>query len=238
MIAADIPRERAEIVHVSDEVAANNPGATLYPRLMAEAGIATGDPIPIQHESFDMSAQVAGIMEENPDLAAPAALPESASNAIKELRRQGFEGRVIGSRIFADPCAAELFGPGGDGTLVVAGLWRGRTEQSAAFDEKFLARLEAAGIRKLGAGHTDAQAYDGVCLLKQLMERTGVTGDPAKLDEERAKPAAAMEGVRFSGVVGDGIRFQGHDAGLPGRVIEIKDGAWTKFAEAPADQCG
>jgi ABC-type branched-subunit amino acid transport system substrate-binding protein len=184
-----------------------------------------------------MSAQVAGIMQTNPDLVAVAALPESASKLIKELRRQGYKGRVIGSQIFADPLVTELFGPEGDGTLMVAGFWRGRTETSAAFDAKFLAELETRGIRKLGAHHTDAQAYDGVYLLKQLIETTGITGDPAKLDEERAKLAAAMEGVRFSGIVGDDICFAGHDAELPGYVIEIKQGEWTKFAEAPADKC-
>jgi branched-chain amino acid transport system substrate-binding protein len=237
LTTSDIPHKTAAIVYVSDEVVANSAGTKLYPPLLKAAGIEAGEPIAVQNKSFDMSAQVAGIMQTNPDLVAVAALPESASKLIKELRRQGYKGRVIGSQIFADPLVTELFGPEGDGTLMVAGFWRGRTETSAAFDAKFLAELETRGIRKLGAHHTDAQAYDGVYLLKQLIETTGITGDPAKLDEERAKLAAAMEGVRFSGIVGDDICFAGHDAELPGYVIEIKQGEWTKFAEAPADKC-
>ncbi|QOL81388.1 ABC transporter substrate-binding protein [Pseudooceanicola spongiae] len=237
LTASDIPHKTAEIVYVSDEVVANAAGTELYPTLMKAAGIEVGEPIPVQFKSFDMSAQVATIMKTNPDIVAVAGLPQSASKVIKELRRQGYEGRVIGSQIFADPNIVELFGPEGDGTLVVAGFWPGRTEAATTFNTEFLSELEAKGIHKLGAHHTDAQAYDGVYLLKQLMEKTGVTGDEDKVDEERAEMAAAMEGISFNGIVGDDICFVGHDAELPGYVIEVTGGKWTKFAEAPADKC-
>ena len=69
------------------------------------------------------------------------------------------------------------------------------------------------------------------------MEKAGTTGDPAKLEEEREALVAGMEGVTFSGVLGENICFVGHDAELPGYIIEIKDGQWTKFDEAPADKC-
>ena len=234
---AGLPAETAAVIYVSDEVVSNTAGTKLYPPLMEAAGIEVMDPIPVQYKSFDMSAQAAQILEADPDLVAIAGLPDSASKVIKELRRQGFEGRIIGSQIFSDPVVVELFGPEGEGTMMVAGFWKGRTEASAAFDARFLEELDKRGIHKKGAHHSDAQAYDGVYLLKQIMEAAGVTGDPEKLEEERAAIAAAMEGVRFSGVVGDDICFAGHDAELPGYVIEIKGGAWTKFAEAPADSC-
>ncbi|WP_339950425.1 ABC transporter substrate-binding protein [uncultured Albimonas sp.] len=238
MKKAGLPMGSAEIVYVSDEVVSANAGTELYPALMKEAGIEVGDPIPVQYKSFDMSGQAAQVMASNPDLVAVAGLPESASKVIKELRRQGYEGRIIGSQIFADPLIVELFGPEGNGTMVVAGFWKGRTEQSAAFDAKLLERLDANGIHKLGAHHSDAQAYDGVYLLKQVMEAAGVTGDPAKVEEERNAILAAMDGVVFNGIVGDNVCFDAnHDAELPGYVIEIKDGAWTKFAEAPSDSC-
>ena len=238
MKKAGLPMGSAEIIYVSDEVVSATAGTKLYPALMEEAGIEVGDPIPVQYKSFDMSGQAAQVMASNPDLVAVAGLPESASKVVKELRRQGYEGRIIGSQIFADPLIVELFGPEGNGTMVVAGFWKGRTEQSAAFDAKLLERLEENGIHKLGAHHSDAQAYDGVYLLKQLIEAAGVTGDPDKVAEEREAILAQMEGVTFDGIVGDGVCFDSnHDAELPGYVIEIKDGEWTKFAEAEADSC-
>lgn len=232
-----IKSDTAEIVYISEEVVSNNAGTKLYPVLLDEYGIKHGAPIAVQYKSFDMSAQAAQILQSNPDIVAIAALPESASKVIKELRRQGYKGRIIGSQIFADPNVTELFGPEGEGTMVVAGFWKGRNEASQAFNDKFVAEAERRGIHKLGAHHSDAQAYDTFYLMKQIMEKTGVTGDPAKLDDEREALVAAMDGVKFTGVLGDDICFAGHDAELPGYIIEIKDGQWTKFDEAPADKC-
>ncbi len=236
--AKGVKADSAAIVYISEEVVSNSAGTKLYPVLLEEAGIKlVADPIPVQYKSFDMSAQAAQILQANPDIVAIAALPESASKVIKELRRQGYKGRIIGSQIFADPNVVELFGPEGEGTLLVAGFWKGRTEASAAFNEKFIAETNRRGIHKLGAHHSDAQAYDTVYLLKQVMEKAGVTGDPAKLEAEREAIVAAMNGITFSGILGDDICFVGKDAELPGYVIEIKGGEWTKFDEAPADKC-
>lgn len=236
--AKGIKADSAAIVYISEEVVSNSAGTKLYPVLLEEAGIKlVADPIPVQYKSFDMSAQAAQILQANPDLVAIAALPESASKVIKELRRQGYKGRIIGSQIFADPNVLELFGAEGDGTLLVAGFWKGRNEAATAFNTKFVEETGKRGIHKLGAHHSDAQAYDTFFLLKQVMEKAGITGDPAKLEAEREAIVAGMEGVTFSGILGDNICFVGHDAELPGYVIEIKGGEWTKFDEAPADKC-
>lgn len=227
----------AEIVYVSDEVVANIAGTKLYPPLLQAAGIKHGAPIPVQYKSFDMSAQAAQILKSNPDLVAIAALPESASKVIKELRRQGYKGRIIGSQIFADPNIVELFGPEGEGTMVVAGFWKGRSPAAQRFNDKFVQRTKERGIHKLGAHHSDAMAYDTVYLLKQVMQKVGTTGNPAKLAEEREAIVGGMEGLKFAGILSDAICFDGHDGRLPGYVIEIKGGQWTKFDEFPAEGC-
>ena len=131
----------------------------------------------------------------------------------------------------------ELLGKDGDGMLVVASFWKGRTARSAAFDKAFVEENAKRGIHKIGAHHSDAQTYDAVYLIKDLMEKAHVTGDPAKLAEERDAIVAGMKGIRFSGVIGDNICFTGHDAELPGYIIEIKNGQWTKFDETPANPC-
>ena len=45
-------------------------------------------------------------------------LPENASKTIRELKRQGYKGRMIGSQIFADPNILELFGDLAEGTTM------------------------------------------------------------------------------------------------------------------------
>ena len=235
--ASNIKLDYVDIVYVSDETISNTAGTKLYPALLEKAGIKFGAPIPVQYKSFDMSAQVAQILTNKPDAVAVAATPDSASKIVKELRRQGYTGRVIGSQIFADPNIVDLFGEAGEGTFVVAGFWKGNNPAAEAFNARYLELAKERGLHRLGAHHSDAQAYDTVYLVKQLIEKTGVTGDPTKLEAEREALVKAMTGLRFSGVLGSDICFVGNDAELPGHVIEIKGGQWTRFAEVPADPC-
>ena len=70
------------------------------------------------------------------------------------------------------------------------------------------------------------------------MEKAGVTGDPAKLEQERTAIRDALQGIRFTGVTGEGTCFNAdRDARLPGFVIEIKDMKWNLYNSWPADTC-
>ncbi|MEX0346349.1 MAG: ABC transporter substrate-binding protein [Rhizobiaceae bacterium] len=233
----DYPRKTAEIVYVSDERVANIVGTALYPALLENFGIEHGEPVAITYKSFDVAPQIAGIVQKNPDLVAVAGLPENAAKTIRELKRQGYKGRMIGSQIFSDPNILELFGDLAEGTTFVAGFHRDSSPEASAFTDKFMEENASRGIRKLGAHHTDAQSYDSVYLLAQAMREGGVTGDPDKLAEERDIIRQKLTGIRFSGVLGKNICFVGRDAELPGYVIQIKDGKWAKLDEWPADDC-
>ncbi len=235
----NIKIEKAEILYVSDERVSNISGTTFYPAIFKAANIAFGEPVAFQYKSFDVAPQVAQIIERKPDVVALAATPDSAGKVIKELRRQGFAGRVIGSQIFADPNALDLFGRDADGLLIVAGYWWDRSDQTRAFTKKFAEENAKRGLEaKKIPHHTDAQAYDIVYLLKQAMEKAGVTGDKSKLTAERIAIRDAMKGIRFTGVTGDNTCFNAaRDAELPGFVIEIKDLKWNLFDQHPADNC-
>ena len=233
----DVPRASAEIVYVSDERIANVVGTALYPALMDAFGIPHGEPVAITYKSFDLAPQIAPIVEKNPDIVAVAGLPENAAKTIRELKRQGFEGRMIGSQIFSDPNILELFGDLAEGTTFMAGFHKDASPAAAEFDAKFIAANAERGIRKLGAHHTDAQSYDAVYLFAQVMGEQGITGDPAKLEDERLAIREGLKTVKFSGVLGDNLCFAGTDAELPGYVIQITDGQWTLLDSHPADAC-
>jgi branched-chain amino acid transport system substrate-binding protein len=105
-----IQAEKAAILYVSDERVSNISGTRFYPTILKANGIAFGNPIAFQYNTFDVSPQVSQALEQNPDIVALAGTPDSAGKVIKELRREGFAGRVIGSQIFADPNSISLFG--------------------------------------------------------------------------------------------------------------------------------
>jgi branched-chain amino acid transport system substrate-binding protein len=234
-----IDHNKAEIIYVSDERVSNISGTQFYPAIFKANNVAYGDPIGIQLKSFDVSPQVTQALERKPDVVAIAGTPDSAGKVIKELRRQGFTGRVIGSQIFADPNSIDLFGRDADGMIIVAGFWWDRNDATRAFTNKYNEENAKRGLTsKKIPHHTDAQAYDIVYLLKQAMEKAGVTGDPAKLAQERTAIRDALRGIRFTGVTGENTCFNtDRDAQLPGFVIEIKDLKWNLFDSWPADGC-
>ena len=233
----DVPRASAEIVYVSDERIAAIVGTKLYPALMGKFGIKTGEPVAITYKSFDLAPQIAPIVQAAPDLVAVAGLPENAAKTIRELKRQGYQGRMIGSQIFSDPNILELFGDLAEGTTFVAGFHKDASPAAAEFNEKFIAANAERGIRKLGAHHSDAQSYDAVYLFAKVMGEQGVTGDADKLADERMAIREGLKTVKFSGVLGENLCFSGTDAELPGYIIQIKDGEWTLLDSHPADAC-
>lgn len=233
----DVPRASAEIVYVSDERIANVVGTALYPALMEKFGIPHGEPVAITYKSFDLAPQIAPVVQAQPDLVAVAGLPENAAKTIRELKRQGFEGRMIGSQIFSDPNILELFGDLAEGTTFMAGFHKDSSPEAAEFNQRFIEENAKRGIRKLGAHHSDAQSYDGIHVFAKVMTEAGVTGDPAKLAEERLAIREGLKTVTFSGVLGQNLCFNGNDAELPGYVITIENGEWTLLDTHPADSC-
>ena len=235
----NIKIDKAEIIYVSDERVSNISGTQFYPAVFKANNVSFGEPVAFQYKSFDVAPQVSQILERKPDVVALAATPDSAGKVIKELRRQGFQGRVIGSQIFADPNALDLFGRDADGLLIVAGYWSDRNDLTREFTRHFGEENAKRGLdTKKIPHHTDAQAYDIVYLLKQAMEKAKVTGDRSKLAQERTAIRDAMNGIRFTGVTGENTCFnEQRDAQLPGFIIEIKDLKWNLFDQHPADPC-
>ncbi|HVV92968.1 MAG TPA: ABC transporter substrate-binding protein [Hyphomicrobiales bacterium] len=232
-----IATKTADIIYVSDDRIANVTGTKVYLPLLTKAGIKVVRSVSMNINSFDVSAQVAQIMQDKPDIVAVAANYSQAVTALRELRRQHFAGRVIGSQLFSDPNLVKLFGKDANGLLFVSGFWFDKNDETRAFAARFAKAMVAAGYPERSPHHVDAQAFDTVYLLKAAIERSHVTGDPAKLAEERIALRDALKGIAFSGVLGSNICFNGGDAELPGYIIEIKNAQWTLFDEFPPNAC-
>lgn len=234
-----VPASRAEIMFISDERISNITATQFYPGLLRARNISFGEPVSFQYRTFDVAPQVTQVMQRNPEVVALAATPDGAGKVLRELRRQGFRGRVIGSQIFADPNSVELFGPEGEGMLIVAGFWWDRNDATRAFTRKYAEENARRGLTsKRIPHHSDAQAYDIVYLMKQAGERARVTGEASRIAAERTAFRDALRGISFTGVTGENTCFDAaRDAELPGFIIEIKNQAWSLFDSFPADTC-
>ncbi len=232
-----VAMKTADIIYVSDDRIANITGSQVFPPLLKQAGVTLTKTVTFNLNSFDVSAQVAQVVQDNPDILALAANFDQAVVLLRELHRQNYKGRVIGSQLFSEPNLVELFGKDADGMIFASGFWRGHNADTEAFAQRFVRETAARGLHKAGPHHVDAQAFDTVYLLKQAIEKSGVTGDPSKLAAERVAVRDALKGIRFSGVLGNDICFTGSDAELPGYVILLQDAKWTLFDEFPPDAC-
>jgi branched-chain amino acid transport system substrate-binding protein len=225
----------AQIIYVSDEPVAADAGNKTYPAVLKKFDIPFGSPVAVQYKSFDMSPQVAKVLDDKPDVVAVAGVPDSAAKILRELRRQGFKGRMIGSSLFADPNNDGLLSDDGEGTVFCSLFWQNASPIAQRFNAAYLDETNRRGLHKVAAFQTDAFAYDSVYLLAKAMQTAGVTGDPAKLDGEREAINAALADAHIDGALGSNIHFNGHYGALPNYVIEIRNKAWVLFDTFPAE---
>ncbi len=226
------------ILYVSDEFVSKAVGTQLMPAVFGKQGVeVVGEPIGFQTAAFDLSPQVAQLMQKPTDTVAVAGIVEATVKAAKELRRQGHTGRIIGSGLSADPDLAGKIGSDGNGTLYAAWFWWDRDDRTREFTRKFNEQNKARGIEKAGPHHVDASAYDIVYILKAAMEAANVSGDADKLADERTAIRDALTTLVFEGVTGRVCFDKNGDAELPAYIVEINDGGISLVDSHPANKC-
>ncbi|MGE0734912.1 MAG: ABC transporter substrate-binding protein [Alphaproteobacteria bacterium] len=228
----------AAVLYPSDEAVGKALGEIIMPTQLKNNGFTLVDnPIGFPTASFDLSPQVSKIKEKNPAVVSFAGLPEAASKVLKEVRRQGMNARMIGSQIFADPDIAEKLGPEGEGTIFVAWYWWDLNDRTRGFEKKFLEEVKKRGMNRTGAHHVDAAAYDIVYVYADAIRRGKVTGNPAKLKEERLAIRNALAATDYDGISGKVCFDKERDAELAAYVIEIKGGKRALLDSHPSDKC-
>lgn len=185
----------------------------------------------------DLSPHVTKLKGNTPAVVAFAGLPEGAIKVMKEVRRQGHNSTLIGSQIFADPDIAKVLGADGEGAIFVSWYWWDLNDRTRAFEKKFLEEAGKRGINKSGAHHVDASAYDIVYAYADAMRRAKVTGDAAKLKEERAAIREALRTTDLAGVTGKVCFSQDRDSELSAYIIQIKGGKRTLLDTHAPDSC-
>ena len=226
------------IMYVSDEFVSKAVGTQLMPAVFGSQDVeVVGEPIGFQTAAFDLSPQVAQLMEKPTDTVAVAGIVEAVVKSAKELRRQGHTGRIIGSGISADPDLAGKIGEDGNGMLYAAWFWWDRDDKTREFTEKFNAENDKRGIEKSGPHHVDASAYDIVYILKAAMEQAEVSGDADNLAAERTAIRDALASLVHEGVSGRICFDKNGDAELPAYIVEINDGTTSLVDSHPANEC-
>lgn len=228
---AGIQIRRASIAYTSDEVVGRSMGTDVYPKLLQAAGIPVGGTVSFPVAAFDMSAQVAQLKAQNPDIVCMGGPPEPAIALVKEMRRQGMTARLVGGTTIMDVNLPERMGADGNGTLISSThFYNFDTPAAKAFSDEFVKRARAAGeTGELRPGMYDAAAHSIVHLYARAMAAARVTGERGKLAAERAAVRDALRALRnVDTIEGTLARFtEGGDALKTAYVLEIKDGGFT-----------
>jgi branched-chain amino acid transport system substrate-binding protein len=221
------PSATAAIAHGTDDAISKAMGKGVFPLVLGKKfGVDIVNIVTFKVKgTFDLSAQVSLLMTKPSDLVAVGAPPEQAIILVKEMRRQGHKGRIIAGSTIADPELPKRMGKAGEGTVVPTLFYGDLNDRTRQFSADFAKRAKAAGIARTIASQFDASTYDIVYIYAEAMKRANVTGDPAKLTEERKairdelskmKDFPALEGLISFGADGDALK--------PVYVLEIKNG--------------
>jgi len=225
------PTATGAIAYATDDVISKTMGEKVLPALMQKAGTEVKGSVTFQTQAFDMAPQVSQLAAQKTDLIGVGAGPEAAARLVKELRRQGHKGRLVAGSTIADPELPKLMGEAGDGTTIPTAFYGDLNERTKKFEAAFLKKVKEAGVDRSAAAQFDAATYDIVLMYAQAMKNAKVTGNPAKLAEERTairdeirklKDFPALEGPISFGKNGDALKDV--------YIIEMKDGKWNLLA--------
>jgi branched-chain amino acid transport system substrate-binding protein len=232
-----IETRSAAIAYTTDEVIGRSMGTSVFPNLLQAAGIPVTGTVSFPVAAFDMSAQVAQMRGAAPDLVCMGGPPETAIVLVREMRRQGMRGRIVGGTTIVDVNLPTRMGADGNGTLVSSThFYNFDSPRAIAFRDEFVRRAQAAGeTGDLRPGMYDAAAHSIVHFYAAAMRQVRVTGERARLAAERAAIRDALRAMRnVETIEGTLARFteQG-DALKTTYVLEVRDGNFVLVGSRP-----
>jgi len=232
MSAKNMLGKDVSIAYANDDFVSKSVGADAFPQVFKNAAIPVKGSVNFAFSAFDLSPQVSQLMSDPTDMVGLAAPPESAAKFVREMRRQGHKGRVIGGSVFATPEFPGRVGEAGDGTLVTVTFFSGRDDpRTQKFVKDFLALATERKLPEvLPPSQFDSASYDVVYVYAEAMRRAKVTGDPQKVAQEREAIRAELAKLTdFPGL--EGSLTMGPDGDMLKSVylIEARDGAWKFF---------
>lgn len=179
--------------------------------------------VDVPSDSVTFGPLVVKALDQKPDGIILVTNAEKAAKIIKELKSRGWKNmdRIL---IFSSADDAQLYATGGsdiNGAMVYNYL---NLEISNPRWDKFKKEFAAAHSGNLPFS-LSPNYYDALYMIKEAIEKTGVTGDPKKLAEERKKISDYIKNVKkFKGLLFDWDMKDGVPTNKPTYIFQIQDG--------------
>lgn len=200
----------------------SNPGITGYHDALVEEvlpkeGIEVKEDLAVTGEETDFGPSVTAAIDADPDAIGVFLRGKAAITAITAIRRAGYEGQIFGQAGLANGAAAGA-APLTNGVFFNT-TFAPEVLEDVPSSQAFIDAWTAEKGSAPGAFH--AQGYDGVWLAARAAKAAGcITRECLRqgLEEVTQGEVPAALGL---------LTFEDGEAGFPGAIIEIKDGAET-----------
>jgi branched-chain amino acid transport system substrate-binding protein len=184
---------------------------------LAKRGVKTLEVIDVQAGAVDISSVVVRTLKSKPDGVVLSLMGADTVRIVQELTNRGFKNRgAIFSHSTVD--SPETYSLSAEAGGVMEGTYIGAFGIKADTPEfqKLLAEFrKVKGQEKAETLMWGDLFYVATYMVKDAIEKTGVTGDPAKLEEERAK-------------IRDHINtMKNFDTRIRGHISAMPDGSFT-----------
>ncbi|HET6450683.1 MAG TPA: ABC transporter substrate-binding protein [Spirochaetia bacterium] len=189
---------------------------------LAGLGIKMLDKVEVPSDAVTFGPLVVKALSEKPDGIVFACKPASAAKLIKELKSRGWK-KMDHLLLFSSADAPDLYTTGGkdlDGAQIYNYI--NPDIDNPRWDAFKKAYGDAHGGQEPPSLSTNY--YDAVYMIKDAIEKTGVTGLPGKLKQERKMIADYMANVQgFHGIMFDWDMKDGVPTNKPSFIFKIQD---------------
>jgi branched-chain amino acid transport system substrate-binding protein len=222
-IRGKLPAARSMAIIYDNKQAADKIIGTLYESLAPGQGWEVQGVTTFLSGQLNYSDVVARTLKGKPDLVAAAAHAEDAANVARELRRQGYRGPILGGTPTVSQDYIKIGGDAVADTYVVVPYYYGvKTSENATFVASY-----GKATHRTTPDPWEASTYECIGMIAQAMRDAKVTGDPAKLAEERKAVQEKLAALKaYPGLIGP-ISFDADRVAVkPAVIIRVRNGAW------------
>ena len=119
--------------------------------------------------------------------------------------------------------------------MIPGTFYPGVSGKAQKFEDEFIKRAKAAGLERSAASQFDAATYDIVQFYAYAMKEAKVTGDAARLADERTAIRDTLRAMKGYPALEGPISFgKNGDALKPVYVLEMQNGRWNLIGTYPA----
>lgn len=209
------------VIYNNQDAINRGDGEMVYPSLLEPLGVKIVDKVSHPTAAFDFSAQVTRAISHKPDGIVLSSLPEESGLVIREVRRQGFNGPVLGNISF-EQRAVDKAGKLADGAWTQQSFWTGSPDPRV---QNFVKRFVERSERNVNPAQEAPAFYDAIFILKKVIEEEGITNDPAKINEDRQKIRDGLAKLKdFPGISGKTTMRPDGDVDKEAVMLQVVDG--------------